>query len=129
MGADIAGAASPQEEAGHNWFRFFVFHVLSMLLMIGVLATAADPSSQVALVYSPGITATDALTRAAGTGAGIVRLGRFDWIVVVAPEANDSEFFARARASGVLAFLSPWIAGACAPRTPSIAPINQQGST
>ena len=125
MGADIAGAAPPQEEAGHNWLRFFVFHLLSMLLMVGVLATAADPSSQVALVYSPGITANDALTRAAGTGAWIVRLGRFDWIVVVAPQANDPEFYARARASGVLAILSPWVAGACAPSIPSIAPIKQ----
>jgi hypothetical protein len=65
------------------------------------------------LVYPPTLDATQTILKAGGTGAHPVRLGRFDWIVVVAPEPGDEHFKAHAFASGALAILSPRVAGGC----------------
>jgi hypothetical protein len=84
-----------------------------MVLVLGGAASMPDPSGQVALVFSPRLSAPEALSAAAATGARIVRLGRFSWIVVVAPEPGDSGFTARAYQDGALALLNPQIAGGC----------------
>ncbi|HYZ23970.1 MAG TPA: hypothetical protein VE690_17620 [Rhodopila sp.] len=78
-----------------------------------------DPSGQVALVFSPRLAAPEALSAAAATGARIVRLGRFSWIVVVAPEPGDAGYTARAYQGGALALLNPQLAGGCPDPTQS----------
>jgi len=92
------------------------FHLASVLAMAFVIASAPDPSGQVALVYSPFSASGEAFRQAAATGGRIVRVGRKPWIVVVAPDPDNAAFAAQARASGAWLQLNPVIAGGCAPK-------------
>lgn len=98
---------------GHAWAAFIGFHVVSALAMVGLLATAPDPSGKVALVFPPRTSATDAFLRTASLGARPIRHGNVGWIVVAAPDADDGDFAVRARAAGVWAILNPVVIGAC----------------
>jgi hypothetical protein len=118
-----ASANLPDNPAGRQlrWFGLHVFSALSILMMPGILATARDPSGQVALVYAPGTSLADAVLRMAAAGGRLVRPGRYSWIIVAAPVPGDRQFPMRAREAGALAVLSPWVAGGCAIAGPSFA--------
>ena len=103
-----------------GWAGFVAFHLVSVLAMAFVIASAPDPSGQVALVYSPLASAAEAFQQAAATGGRIVRVGRKPWIVVVAPDADNADFATRARASGALLLLNPVVAGGCTPKRGAI---------
>ena len=96
------------------WMGLIAFHGFSALGMVGVMASAPDPSGEVALVYSPMFTPAEAFAGAAATEGRIVRVGRAPWIVVVAPKPRDKDFAARAHAYGAWLLLNPLVAGGCA---------------
>lgn len=81
--------------------------------MVTVLATVADPSGAVALIYPPYMTPREAMLRAVAAGGQPIRSGKFGWIIVAIPETNDKELPARARANGAVAVLNPMIGGWC----------------
>jgi len=96
VGRDGARAQSGQ----HRWWAFIALHIASALVMIAVMATVPEPSGKVALVYWPTATATEAFRNAAAAGGRAIRFGNVPWIVIAAPEPDDRDFFARARATG-----------------------------
>jgi hypothetical protein len=109
--------ASPRPEYTRgDWLAFLGFASGCLLLMTCVMATIPDPSGNVALVYAPTLTAVDAFQRAADAGARPIRFGRFDWIIVVAPQPNDPGFGTRAHEGGALAVINPLLAGGCSAR-------------
>ncbi len=121
----LAPSARPTR-SGYAWLAFIAFHLVSVLLMVGLLATAPDPSGAVALVYFPGMTSSEAFLRATAAGARPIRLGNADWIVIAAPERDDAGFTARAHAGGALAILNPVIAGGCTVEAPPLHNQNQR---
>jgi len=104
----------PEPRRSRAWLGLIAFHAFSAVGMAGVMASAPDPSGEVALVYSPFSTPAEAFAGAAATDGRIVRVGRAPWIVVVAPKPQDKDFAARARAYGALLLLNPLVAGGCA---------------
>jgi hypothetical protein len=110
-----AGTAvsSPHAGAAHAWLAFLAFHVASALVMVAVMASVPEPSGKVALIYAPTVTATEAFLRAVAAGARPIRPGNFAWIIVVAPEPDDTGFATRAHAGGALAIVNPMVVGGC----------------
>lgn len=84
--------------------------------VIGV-ATQPEPQGRVAIIYPPGTTQGQALTRLIGAGGRLVRFGRQSWIVVAAPASgggqSSAQWAQRIRAGGAWAVLNPIIAGGC----------------
>lgn len=92
--------------------------LLIAAVAIGSLFAAAslalaprDPSSGVAVVFSPWTDAAAALARATDPGSRFVRYGGFPFIVVVMPDSPG--YLTRVSAAGALFVLDPKALAAC----------------
>ena len=97
------------------FLAFGLFHLACVAVMVGLVATAPDPSGQLAAVYPPSFNRDQAFAAAMTARARFVRFGSVPWIVVVAPAARGDGLPARLRAAGAWAVLGPVVAGSCRP--------------
>jgi hypothetical protein len=95
----------------------------SLLAVVRLGLSPANPSAGVAVIYSPWTTSREALVQAVGAGARFVRFGALPFIAIVIPERPD--FMARvARSSAWLVADPQALAGCLAATPPNRVPTN-----
>ena len=87
------------------------FALGSLFATASIALAPKDPSSGVAVVFSPWTSAAAALARATDPGSRFVRYGGFPFIVVVVPDAPD--YLSRISAAGALFVADPKALAAC----------------
>ncbi len=101
----------------HNgWYDRLVIAVAalaSLLAMVILMFAPRDASAGIGVVFAPWVSQEEALTRAAGAGARVVRESGVPFVVVVIPETDD--YAARAAAAGALFLVDPRALDACLP--------------
>jgi len=72
-----------------------------------------DPTSGVAVIFAPWISADEALIRSVTAGARFVRHGGYPFIAIVMPD--DADYPARMRVAGAVMVADPRALAACLP--------------
>lgn len=97
----------------------FVLAAFALAGVISVsLASAGSPAPghHLAVVFPPWVETGDAVARAAMAGARLIGTGRYPFVVIVAPEADD--YSRRARDAGAVATLDADALGGCLVQVP-----------
>jgi hypothetical protein len=89
----------------------------SLLAILRLGLSPANPSAGVAVIYSPWTTARETLTQAVGAGARFVRFGAFPFIAVVIPERPD--YVERVTRSSAWLVMDPQVLAGCLGATTS----------
>ncbi len=104
---------SPSSSRTH-WIDYLALAALSVgVLCLTARATLSprDPQSGAAVVFPPWTAPETAMAHATGAGARFVRFGGYGFIAVV--KAEDSNYTARAMASGAWLVVDPQLLAAC----------------
>jgi hypothetical protein len=97
-----------------NWIDYLALAALSAgVLFLTARATLVprEPESGAAVIFAPWTAPETAMANATGAGARFVRFGGYGFIAVV--KAEDSNYTARAMASGAWLVVDPQVLAAC----------------